>query len=225
MMRFVRSAVALAFAALASLTACSNPASKPVAGSPSMDAAVAAFEQNPDDSTFQALHTEILTSGSLNAGSEMRIANRLMAGKISERIANAAAADLATIDFLGTMRYLRAANIAAQINPPRDTPDMVRKTAKLSWLMLALRPYGDKNPVDVSHMDLRVPDASIGRALNLSNIDFTGAHLAAGAWRGADLAGAAFGDVITDGPVVCDTCRWGSARASLRLDDGKWVAR
>jgi Pentapeptide repeats (8 copies) len=216
-----RTAAALACAALfASLAGCSGEAGKDASKPPSMLGDVAAFEATPNDATYERIHADIL-AGALTSDAESRLVNRLLAGAMPVQVANAVAADLAAIDFLGTMRYLRQLNIASRVNPPPDGPRLTEKSSRLCWLLLALRPYGDKTDLDLTGMDLRSSNPTASQGMNLTNADFSNSRLPDGVWRNADLSGTVF--EAATGLLTCENCSWSSARATLRLSAGRWV--
>ncbi|MBV8149723.1 MAG: pentapeptide repeat-containing protein [Candidatus Eremiobacteraeota bacterium] len=223
MLFFQRAIIGCSCVVLASLLAACNLNGKTEPGKPVyMGTDLTNFENNPTVATFEAVHNDILV-GSLDASAEERLVNRLMAGGVSDRIVNAVVADLVASDFLGALRWVRELNVTARIGNSSQGSAITRNSARLGWLMLAMRPYDDTGGVDLSHMDLRGNAPFIGQNMNLQGANFSGSYLSGGVWRDSDLSNAVFPRSIAAGPLTCADCTWGSARATLQLHDGRWV--
>lgn len=141
-------------------------------------------------------------------------------------VMNAAAVDLANADWLGTMRWIRLYNVAARLGARPVDRQVVLSTAQLAWLMLALRANYAKDATDLSRTDLRDDARFIGQAMNFANVDFSGASLSGGTWRGANIGGAQFEGVTVAGELRCVACSLGSERypGTLKLVEGHWAA-
>jgi hypothetical protein len=224
-------ATALLVAAVALLSACGGGSKRSsdqasATESPSMSPHIAAFEANPNVATWEPLHEDIL-EGPLTSADESRIVEVFSTKTISQRIVNAAAVDLALIDWAGTMKWVHQLNVASRTDLSPQGRQMVRNTARFAWLMLTLRASYVTDFVDLSHADLRVQAPFIGQAMNLANVDFSGSELSGGTWRGANLGSAIFNDATVHGVLRCENCTFGSMQYSgtATLTDGKWMAR
>jgi len=206
----------------AALASCTSTMDNAPAKVGSMMPDVAAFEANPTPATYERLHTDI-SSGLLTNEAETRMLNRLLAGEVRTNVVDATLADLAVVDFLGTMRYLREQNLTSQLDSGPGAGHLTASSSRLSWVMLALRPYGDKTAIDLTRMNLSSSDGFVGQGMDLQNANFSWTRLPAGSWRNTDLTDTSFDGTVASGPLTCQDCTWGSAHASLRLSDGKWV--
>jgi hypothetical protein len=184
-----------------------------------------AFEKQPTLETWGPLRAEILKTptdqvieSSVEALTEQPVAARLL---------NAAAVDFAAADWSGTMKWVRDYNVASGTDPAARGRQMVTGTARLAWLMLALRASYVRDAVDLSHMDLRDEAGFIGQAMNLANVDFSASRLSGGTWRNANVGGALFSGATITGNLRCTSCSFGSLRypGSLTLINGQWVPR
>ncbi|MBV8373254.1 MAG: pentapeptide repeat-containing protein, partial [Candidatus Eremiobacteraeota bacterium] len=178
-----------------------------------------AFEKQPGMDTWAPIRSE------LRAPSDQVIESSVEAlteQDIPSRILDAAAVDLAAADWTGAMRWVRQYNVAAGTDPSATGRGTVNRTARLAWLLLALRASYVRDAVDLSRTDLRDDAAFIGQAMNLSNVDFTGSRLTGGTWRNANLGGALFVGAVTAGALHCASCGFGSLRypGTLTLVNG-----
>jgi uncharacterized protein YjbI with pentapeptide repeats len=217
-----KAGTALACAAI--LAACNRTVKPGASPAPaSMAADVQAFVTRPNDATFEAVHADIL-KGRLTGVDEMRIVDRVAAGSVPARIRNAVMADIASVDFLGEMGLLRQINTTSRAALDPSSLALVRRSARLCWLLLELRPFEDSSQISLEHMDLRASEPFVGQAMNLKNVNFSGAILPGGTWTRSDLTGAIFRDATADGTLTCENCTWGeSVRATLRFANGEWT--
>lgn len=188
---------------------------------PGMASNVTVFEKNPNVDTWDPVHQDLQKG--VTPKSESRIIEILATKDVDPRIVNAAAVDLTSADFVGAMRAVHALNVTAQIDPPPNAATIVRKTSWLAWIFLALRSVYDRSGIDVTHMDLRTGGTFVGQNMNLRNVDFSGATLNGGVWRGNDLTDANFGSARVMAPFTCVNCTWGPVNATLKFSDGRWI--
>ncbi|MBV8489899.1 MAG: hypothetical protein JO199_05150 [Candidatus Eremiobacteraeota bacterium] len=224
-----RRALACAAALLFALAGCGGGAAKPD-GSPAPTATpnptdiadLATFRAHPTDATYEALHSDIITYGYVD-GISWRLVDTLMAVDVTPNVLTRAGADLSSVDFVGSLAYLRQLNVSAQAYGA-SRGDIVRKTAELTWIVLAFRGFGDKTALNLSRMDLRTPNPVAVHAMDLGFIDFSGDILPSGTWRDVNLSDASFKDARSDGPITCENCTWGSASGTLQFSNGRWIA-
>ena len=187
---------------------------------------VAAFQDRPSEQTWEPLRIALLTTPP-KVAVESTLVEVLAGAPVSERVLDAAAVDLATADWPGAMKWVRQYNVAART--PRASARETRRrgaTARLAWLLLALRPGYAKDPVDLTHADLRDTAPFVGQAMNLTNVDFSGAVLSGGTWRSANVRRAQFSAVSIGGTLRCANCTFGNVRypGVLMLAGGQWAA-
>jgi len=215
-------------ALLASLTLTScggggsaGSAAQPAPVNAAATADVVTFEKNPTPATWEALHAD-LVSQQLTVAAESDIVRALSTGRVPANLFTATVVDLATLDWVGTVKWVRTVNVAA-----RATSDTTaaRSTAKMAWLMLAIRSSWAADFVDFSRMDLRASGDYLGRSVNLTNVDFAQSELSGANWIDASLNSANFDDVRVDGVLRCTNCLFGTVRypSTLTLEYGKWV--
>jgi hypothetical protein len=222
----------LPIVALSLLAACGGADSKhpsdqqSPAESTSMGSSIAAFQRNPTVATWEPLHEDVL-KGPLTSNDESRIVEVLGSTPIPRRILAAAAVDLASVDWVGSMRWVHQLNVASRTDPSPQGRAMVRNTARLAWLLLTLRASYVNDFVDLAHADLRIDSGAIGQAMNLANVDFSGSELSGGTWHNANVGNAVFNGASVDGVLRCANCTFGSLQysGSVTLTDGKWVPR
>jgi hypothetical protein len=188
-----------------------------------MAADIDAFQKNPTVETFEPLHDDILV-GSLNNDSQSRIVEGLATHDVDIRVVNATLVDLATVDLNGALRWTRVLNIAAKSDPTRG-PQVLKRTAKLTWMLLSLRAGFTSDFVDLSGMDLRDGSPIVGQAMNLGNIDFSRTQFSGGIWRRTILTQSKFDASTADGTLQCQDCAWGTIRGNGTLSGGSWVTR
>jgi hypothetical protein len=213
---------------LAALVGCSGGDAKsqgsppPQSTPPPSDIAdIATFAANPSDATYEPIHSDIVSYGNVD-GIWWRLIDKLVSRDVPQSILSRAGGDLSTVDFVESLAYLRELNVSAQ-GIGTSGADVVRKSAELSWILLAFRGYGDKTALNLSRMDLRKPDAMALHAIDLSYVDFSGSILPHGTWRDVSLGGASFKDARTDGSLTCESCNWGSATGTMQFSNGQWV--
>lgn len=188
-----------------------------------MTADVVTFGQKPNVDTWAAVHGDIL-KGQLTPDAGSALVNILAKKPLSNALMNAAAADLAQSDFLTTFVDLRELNVTSRHEASTEAATALQKSSQIAWLMLSLRSPDDKSGINVTNMDLRFGGDFVGQGMNLVNIDFSGAALAGGTWRGSDLTGATFDAVTTTSPLLCRDCVSGNVRATLQLSEGRWIS-
>jgi hypothetical protein len=183
-----------------------------------------AFEKNPSMETWGPIRAELLKTpadqvieSSVQALTEQPVPSRLL---------NAAAVDLGASDWAATMKWVRQYNVAASTDPSARGRQMVSGTARLAWLMLALRANYVKDAADLSRTDLRDDAAFIGQSMNLANIDFSSSRLNGGTWHNANVGGALYAGATVTGVLRCTACTFGSLRypGTLTLISGQWVS-
>jgi uncharacterized protein YjbI with pentapeptide repeats len=225
---FLRGVSRLTCALLAgAVAACSNGIEET---KPTVFRDFAAFSKTPDDATFEALHDDIVL-GDIKPGdgAEALIVDRIAAGHVPRIIVHAVLEDLAAHDYVGTMSFVRQRNLSSQFDSTPDGSNLVKETARICWLLLALRPSADDRAIDLTRTDLaradlRADGIAAGSGMNLKNVDFSGAALPGGTWRRSNLAGALFSRTSSAGRLICKDCSWGGVGGTLRLSNGKWVA-
>lgn len=185
---------------------------------------VSAFERRPSYDGLLALQ-----DAAFDAPSQLSIVDRLV-GVIATRdlpanLENALIADLAQYDVTDTVRWLHQLNVVARFNPTAEGPAIVKRTAKACWLVLALRPNYGEAGIDLTRMDLRSDAAFVGQAMNLTHVDFRGAVLPAGTWRGSNVSDSAFGDATAAGQLTCTGCTFAGKvfAGTAYLRDGRWL--
>lgn len=188
---------------------------------PEMASSVSAFQKNPNVDTWDPVHQDLQKG--VTPKSESRIVEILATRNVDPRIVNAAAVDLSSADFVGAMRAIHALNVTSQINPPANAATIIRRTSLLTWILLALRSVYDKSGIDLTHMDLRGGGTFVGQNMNLRDVDFSGATLDGGLWRGDDLTDASFAGARVMAPFTCANCTWGPVNATLKFSDGRWI--
>lgn len=183
-----------------------------------------AFEKQPTAATWEPIRVALLNTPS-NAAVESTVVESLAQRPVPQRILNAAAVDLATVDWTGAMKWIRQYNVAAGTDPSARGRQMAGATARLAWLMLALRANYAKDSVDLSYTDLRCDAPFVGQEMNLANVDFSGSRLLGGTWRRTNVGGAAFAGVTLAGDLHCVACSFGGLRhsGSFALVNGRWV--
>ncbi len=186
---------------------------------------VGAFQDRPSEQTWEPLRIALFETP-LNAAVESSLVEVLAEASVSGRLLDAAAVDLATADWPGAMKWTRQYNVAARTEASARGRGAARATARLAWLLLALRPSYAKDPVDLTHADLRDTAPFVGQAMNLTNVDFSGAALSGGMWRGANVGGAQFSSASIAGVLRCANCTFGNVRypGVLMLAGGQWTA-
>jgi hypothetical protein len=186
---------------------------------------VAAFQDRPSEQTWEPLRIALLTTPA-KVAVESSLVEVLAEAPVSERVLDAAAVDLATADWPGAMKWVRQYNVAARTQTSARGRGAASATARLAWLLLALRPGYAKDPVDLTHADLRDTAPFVGQAMNLTNVDFSGAVLSGGTWRSANVGGAQFSSASVAGTLRCANCTFGNVRypGVVRLAGGQWAA-
>lgn len=186
---------------------------------------IAAFQAKPSERRWMPLRATLLENPNDGAlGSS--IVEALSQQPVPAPVMNAAAVDLANADWSGTMRWIRLYNVAARIGARPIDRQIIVSTAQLAWLMLALRANYAKDATDLSRTDLRDDARFIGQAMNFANVDFSGATLTGGTWRGANIGGARFDGVMVAGDLRCVACSLGGEHipGTLKLVEGRWAA-
>lgn len=221
----LRSLSAIALALVPALAGCGRTAPN----SPGFDTKqfvgdLAAFQAQPSQRTWEPLRVALVKSPP-NGAVESSVVETLAETHVSDRLLDAAAVDLATVDWPGAVKWIRQYNVVARADPSPRGRAAVRATARLGWLLLALRPNYAKDPVDLTHADFRDSAPFVGQAMNLTNVDFSGAALAGGTWRGTNVGGAQFASASIEGPLRCANCTFGSVRypGVVTLAAGQWA--
>jgi hypothetical protein len=222
-------AAALAVAAFATLTACGGVSKRTdrVSSEPtSITPFVAAFEESPTVANWENLHAQLIKAP-IAAPTEARIVGVLVAKPLPRNILDAAAVDLATLDWGGTVELLRKLNVVARSDPSPQGVRMVGDTARLAWLMLTLRANYSIESVDLSYTDLKAGTPSVGQSMNLANVDFSGSELRGTTWRNSNLTDAIFDRTDVAGVLRCTNCTFGTLQypGTVTLAGGKWVPR
>ncbi len=191
-----------------------------------MSRAVSAFEKNPNVPNWKYLHGA-LSSGPLDARDERRIVDVLVDKVVPARIVDATVVDLATIDWIGTMQWVHERNVSARTNPTLQHTSVAASSARLAWLMLAVRANYADDFVDLSDADLRSRLPQVGQSANLANVDFSGAALNGATWRDSKLVKARFFGTNVAGVLRCIGCTFarGTDPGSAILVDGTWILR
>lgn len=220
-----RSFAAVALAALAVASGCAGDTHDAARlDTKQFVADVAAFENQPSERTWQPLRIALVRFPP-NAAVESTVVEALAGEPVSERVLDAAAVDLATADWPGAIKWVRQYNVTARTSTSPHARDATRTTARLAWLLLALRPSYAKDQVDLTHADLRDAAPFVGQAMNLTNVDFSGTSLSGGTWRGANVGGALFSSASIAGVLRCANCSFGNVRypGVVTLVGGQWA--
>jgi hypothetical protein len=183
---------------------------------------VRVFAQRPSIATWDSVHRH-MRLGALDERSQTAIVNGLTRGRdVAPRLVDAAAVDLATYAWGGSIETIRRENLRAR---RQGSTDVVSRTAHLAWLLLALRAGYLDNRTDLSQMDLRDSSSFVGQSMNLTDVSFSGSRLTGTVWRDTNLTHATFDGVAIDGELVCDACFWNYGRAPLRktFSRGRWI--
>ncbi|MBV8491262.1 MAG: hypothetical protein JO199_12100, partial [Candidatus Eremiobacteraeota bacterium] len=152
----------------------------------------------------------------------------LAAGRTPHVILTAIVGDLAAYDLQAAIALVRQRNVAAQFDRSADGPAIVRRTARLLWLLLAYRTLDDAKTIDLtrtdlSQADLRADGIAAGVGMNLGNVNFSRATLPGGTWQSSNLSDAIFDGASTTGRLVCAYCTWSGVSGTRVLANGKWV--
>jgi len=185
---------------------------------------LAAFQNRPSQRTWEPLRVALVKTPPSGAV-ESSVVEVLAETPVPDRLLDAAAVDLATVDWPGSIKWVRQYNVAARTDPSPRGRGAVRTTARLGWLLLALRPNYAKDAVDLTHADIRDAAPFVGQAMNLTNVDFSGAALRGGMWRGTNVGGTQFESASIDGPLRCANCTFGNVRypGVVTLAGGQWA--
>ena len=210
------------------LAACGSPSTaspvrEPAAG---LSSAISAFEKSPNVPNWKILH-DAMSSGPLDARDERRIVDVLVDKAVPERIVDATVVDLATIDWAGAMRRVHGRNVAARNDRSPGGTIVASNTARLAWLMLAVRANYADDFVDLSGADLRSGLPLAGQSTNLTNVNFSASELNGATWRDSKLTKARFSHTKVAGVLRCSDCTFakGRHRGSATLVDGAWILR
>jgi hypothetical protein len=200
-----------------------SPVREPVAG---LSVAVSAFQKNPNVPNWKILHGS-MSSGTLDARDERRIVDVLVDKAVPDRVFDATVVDLATIDWIGTVRWVHERNVSARNDRSPGQKSVASSTARLVWLMLAVRANYADDFVDLSGANLRSRMPQVGQSANLINVDFSGTALNGATWRKSKLAKARFSRASVAGVLLCNDCTFarGLHRGSATLVDGTWILR
>lgn len=201
-----------------------SPAAQPQTRA-ALSRALTAFERSPDPQSWLPLHA-VLMQGPIAPDTESRIVRTLAAHPVPRNVVDAAAVDLATLDWGGTMLWVHKTNLAARDDGSPGGASRVRNSSVLAWLMLALRPAYANDPVDLTRADLRFGAPPPRLALDLAAVDFSGALLPGGTWYGANLTDARFDGSSVAGTLRCADCTFGTLRfrGTAALSDGTWLS-
>jgi hypothetical protein len=183
---------------------------------------VRVFELRPSIATWDSVHRR-MSLEALDERSRTAIVNGLTRGRVvPPRLVDAAAVDLATYGWGGSIETIRQANLRARRHA---SVDVVSRTAQMAWLLLALRAGYLDNRTDLSQMDLRDSSSFVGQSMNLTDVNFSGSRLTGALWRNTNLTHATFNGVAIDGELVCDACIWNYGGSPLRktFSRGRWV--
>lgn len=219
----VRALTGLCLVVAASCGGGSSSAPAPQAApNPSVVADFAAFDKNPNAATWIPVHADILTQQP--SSYQSTVIRTLASGRVPADIVDDAVVDMGTIDWIGTMKWLRAINVGAR---SASNATLTRGTAKLTWMMFSLRSSWATDFVDLTRMDLRTATPYLASQVNLNNVDFAQAEIAGSKWVGVQLLNASFGDAVVDGPLTCTGCSFGNAvlAGTVTLQNAKWVQR
>jgi hypothetical protein len=183
---------------------------------------VAQFEVDPSIAAWEAVHRH-MRLGALDPRSQTAIVRGLSRHDVPSRLVDAAAVDLATYAWSGSLATIREQNRLALSS---DSPGEVSNSAHVAWLLLALRATYVFERVDLSDMDLRDPARFVGQSMNLSGVDFDRSHLSGGVWRGSNVTRASFDRSTIDGTLVCDGCVWRAGGKPQRkiFVRGRWIS-
>lgn len=219
----VRALTGICLVVAASCSGGSSSAPAPQAPpNPSVVADLAAFDKNPNAATWLPVHADIVTQ---QPGSyESAVIRTLASGRVPANIVNDAVVDMGAIDWIGTMKWLRAINVGAR---SASNATLTRGTAKLTWMMFSLRSTWATDFVDLTRMDLRAATPYLASQVNLNNVDFAQAEISGSTWVGVQLLNASFGDAVVDGPLTCIGCSFGNAvlPGTLTLQSSKWMQK
>ncbi|HEY3675546.1 MAG TPA: pentapeptide repeat-containing protein [Candidatus Tumulicola sp.] len=183
---------------------------------------VRVFARHPSIANWEAVHRH-MRLGALDERSQTAIVYGLTRGHdVAPRLFDAAAVDLATYAWGGSIETIRRENLRAR---REGSLDVALRTAHLAWLLLALRAGYLDDRINLSEMELRDPSRFVGRSMNLTDVNFTGSRLTSAVWRDTNLTNATFNAVEIDGRLECDACIWNYGGAPLRkkLSRGRWV--
>lgn len=227
-------AIAAGLLAATVLTACGGvsqrPDREPAARAPqiraALESALSAFERDPEPQTWMPLHAALM-QGPIAPETESRIVRAIAARPVARTVVDAAAVDLATLDWGGTMLWVQATNVAARDDASPRGLSAVRNSSVLAWLMLTLRPAYAGDPVDLTRSDLRFGMPPPHLALNLAQVDFSHALLPGGTWYQANLTGARFDGTSVAGELRCTGCTFGTFvfRGTAVFSGGTWSSR
>lgn len=220
---FVRAVAGLCLVAAASCGGSNSSAPPPQAPpNPSVVADLAAFNKNPNATTWPPVHADIVTQQPNTY--EGAVIRTLAGGRVPPSIVNDAIVDMGAIDWIGTMKWLRAINVGSR--SAKDAT-LTRGTAKLTWMMFSLRSSWATDFVDLTRMDLRAAPPYLASQVNLNNVDFAQAEITGSTWAGIQLLNASFGDAVVDGPLSCAGCSFGNSivPVTLTLQNGKWLQK
>jgi hypothetical protein len=190
---------------------------------PAVYADLGAFEAHPYVAEWSRLQQDI-ADGSFDHLIETRIVNVLVTQNLSAPLTNAVVAQLSSLDQAGTLRLLHGINALAQINPGPNAPQIVSRSSKVTWMLLALRSGYDTAGIDLTRMDLRDGGSFVGQGMNLTSVDFSNSELTGGEWHQSNLTFTSFSGVRLTRPLTCTGCTWGNLRISGRvpLSDDRW---
>jgi Pentapeptide repeats (8 copies) len=179
------------------------------------------FERNPSIQTWKAVHGH-MRLGALDERSQVAIVRGLSARDVPERLDDAAAVDMATYAWSGSVETIRQQNVRAQ---RIGSLSMALRTARMAWLMMALRAGYLTDRVDLSSMDLRDRSRFVGQSMNLRAVDFSGSRLSGATWHGCDLTWSTFTRMKVDGRLTCVDCIWypGGKPQGKTFVHGRWI--
>jgi hypothetical protein len=183
---------------------------------------VRVFEQRPSIATWDLVHRH-MRLGALDERSQTAIVNGLTRGRdVPPRLVDAAAVDLATYAWGGSIETIRRENLRAR---QHASADVISRTAHLAWLLLALRAGYLDNRTNLSEMDLRDTSSLVGQSMNLTDVNFSGSRLTGTVWRNTNLTHATFNGAAIDGELACDACVWNYGGVPLRktFSHGHWI--
>jgi hypothetical protein len=179
------------------------------------------FEREPSIATWEAIHRH-MRLGALDPRSQTAIVRGLARRDVPPRLVDAAAVDMATYAWSGSLSTVRDQNISARSSGASGD---VSSSAHLAWLLMALRAAYVFEGVDLSKMDLRDRRRFVGQSMNLRGVKFDDSYLSGGVWRNSDLTGASFERTRTDGTLICDPCVWRGGEEPRRKTfvRGRWI--
>lgn len=218
--------LALVFAFVPACGGVSQRSDKGAPAPPAIAPALSAFERDPNRATWETLHVSLIKAP-IAPDSESRLVEVLATKPVSRAVLAAAAVDLATLDWGGTMQWLQKLNVAARSDTSRQSAEVIANTSRLAWLMLTLRANYADDSVDLTRTNLKAGTPSTGQAMNLARVDFSDAELAGADWRSSNLTDALFNGTVVAGVLRCTNCTFGTLRyrGTAVLTDGKWVSR